>query len=1136
MKPLFAALSKVGGIVLVVLLILVWLVGDTLGLAKGWRLVIMGAVGAVALAVFLVQRLLAVRGAALIESRLREQAQDQVQSTRPDKRPEVQAVEQQLNEALQALKASRLGSGALYKLPWYMIIGPPGSGKSTALQESGLNFPHVSQGRRGVRGVGGTRNCDWWFTDEGILLDTAGRYTTELDDRAEWLAFLELLKKARKHTPINGALVAVSVTDLLAASDEELERHAKTIRDRLDELTKQLEIVFPVYLLFTKLDLLQGFVEFFEDFTRTDRAQVWGCSFKYDGPPGRAWRDVFEDECRGLVEQLRARRLQALAAERPSAKKQAVYLFPLQFQAAVRKLGDFVGALFRPNPFQESAVFRGFYFTSGTQEGAPIDQVIRSMSQAFGLPVESEPAPSAAADKKSYFLNHLFTKVIFPDQKLARTSAAVARRQKILKLATVAGSAVLTVVIVLGMAVSYFGNRALLGRAEAAAAAVAASDAAALPARLEALDGLRKVVEEIDLHAREGRPLGLRWGLYRGTTVNEPLRKAYFQRLRTAFVGPAAERLHRDLQALRTRENKTAEDYEALSAILQVYQILAGELPGGAPAERQLVEQTLARDGRWTGPLGASPSEADRRRAEEQLRFFATQLDRPQEWKTPLDRVLVERLNEEVGQVLWVMQSYRDIINTGRGSFGKVAGDALVKGKGRGYLKFNYEFSELFTQQGWTDYFKSAIQAKADSLARRYEQLKIQNMPAEKIEARLREYYAEQYAREWRTLLEGVELAEFPDLHEGAQRIKALGAPESPLKELVTNVWNRQVLKLSELDVRNKPTGDLAWLEEALKALDGFAEELFVFVRGAAPGARVLPTWRTNKLQPLLASFNAALKGIDAAVKSADPDHRPSVQKVLRLAPEHARKALSEETAQEINKEWVENVQKPFADRVQGRFPFGDAAGESAPMAAFSRLFNPKNGAFWRVHEVVASLEALNIDARPLLTTSRDYKAAVKKAEAFRDLLFPKDGEKVSARFFATLKQRQGVQDVKLVVGKSEFSYYVSPDHRGEFVWNEGEEGQAKISILVPVEQEAKWFDKGAALKDDWALLRLLASGKPKLEADEKGILYGWEFQINRFGTPSTFLAEMVLEPGERAPLFRPTFFTEFACPAQVTP
>src|SRR5262249_33186944 len=190
----------IGIIFLVVLLSTLWTAVIVLSLPLVIAVVPTVAVVLTGAGIFAYRRLEARKAAQEIERALKVQGEEYAKQVRPDQQPEIEAMQDEFSKAIASLKSSKLargGTDALSVLRWYMIIGPPGVGKSTALRNSGLQFPYLSARGGSVKGVGGTRNCEWWLTNEAVILDTAGRYTTQDDDRDEWFAFLDMLGKNR---------------------------------------------------------------------------------------------------------------------------------------------------------------------------------------------------------------------------------------------------------------------------------------------------------------------------------------------------------------------------------------------------------------------------------------------------------------------------------------------------------------------------------------------------------------------------------------------------------------------------------------------------------------------------------------------------------------------------------------------------------------------------------------------------------------------------------------------------------------------------------------------------------------------------------------------------------------------------
>ena len=339
---------------------------------------------------------------------------------------ELETIRARFKQAAEDLDGARFASPdgkgrAVEELPWYVMIGAPGSGKTTALLNAGLRLPlYTRDSSPSVPGVGGTRNCDWWFTNEAVLLDTAGRYTTQASDRkadsAAWQGFLGLLRQFRPQRPLNGTLVTVSVMDLLLWSKAERARFSAHVRMRLSEMYAALNARFPVYVLVTKLDMLAGFTEFFGDLDAAGRAQVWGTTFAPDIDPALI-AAPYAAEFAALENRLGAEMLARLHEERDLQRRAAIYRFPQQFHAIGPMVGDLLALAFGTQVNHKPLQLRGVYYTSSTQEGNPIDRVMVALARSFRL--ERGAAAVTGGTGKSFFLTRLLHEVVFSEADLA---------------------------------------------------------------------------------------------------------------------------------------------------------------------------------------------------------------------------------------------------------------------------------------------------------------------------------------------------------------------------------------------------------------------------------------------------------------------------------------------------------------------------------------------------------------------------------------------------------------------------------------------------------------------------------------------------------------------------------------------
>lgn len=343
-------------------------------------------------------------------------------------RPENQTLQQQVGlvdgerrqvrgrfkEALQALKSSsRYGEHSerwRKELPWYLLLGEQGSGKTRLLTAGGLQFP---LDRSDALAPGATSYCDWYFADEAVVVEMAGRYLDQPDssvDGAGWSTLLGLLKTRRRTRPLNGVVVTLSVDTLLSSNEHDLDLHARHVHNRLQDIQQTLQVDVPVYLVLTQADRLTGFAEFFDGPQGDSADAVLGESLVTGkaGIEAAQVREAFQT----LLQRLGGELIQRLHQERSVERRGQMLEFPRQVAHIGEQVCLFVESAFSAHRYQRINGLRGFYLTG-----------------------------AAAGDRRARFAHGLFRRVIFAEVGLAGLQAPeqrrIQRRQGVLALAAV---------------------------------------------------------------------------------------------------------------------------------------------------------------------------------------------------------------------------------------------------------------------------------------------------------------------------------------------------------------------------------------------------------------------------------------------------------------------------------------------------------------------------------------------------------------------------------------------------------------------------------------------------------------------------------------------------------------------------
>jgi type VI secretion system protein ImpL len=1069
-----------------------------------------------------------------------------------------------IQEAENKLAAAKLEQGArVGNLPVFLLIGDPGTTKTSVMLHSGLEAELLSGQVYQDGNVAPTRTGNVWFSRRALFLEAGGPL---LADAAKWKRLIKKLQPkssavTKGELATRAAVVFFDGESFTRAGAQEFAVNAaRNLRARLGEISESMGVNLPVYVLFSKMDRVPFFTEYVRNLSNEESGQVLGVTLPM---VDRRSEGVYAEEetarltgnFERLFRSLADARPEFLSRETDAPKLPAAYEFPREFRKVRIAAVQFLVELCRPSQLTTGPFLRGFYFTgvrpviinemapvapAAPQGGYGAQAGATGIFTAGGRAPAPAQAPVATSRKvpQWLFLTHFFNGVLLADRAALGASGSSIKTSGTRRI-LLAVAAALCLLLSICFTVSFFKNHALEARVRDAAQGISAGESTG--ADLASVDSLRKLetlrqsLETLVKYRREGAPLSHRFGLYVGDDLYPEARRVYFDRFRQLLFSQTQAGI---IVFLRTLPATPGPDYGSTYDALKAYLVTTSH---SDKSTKLFLTPVLTRW--WTNGRTVDP---DRQQlAQKQFDFYTEELKEGNPYSKENDGLTIEKSRRYLAQFAGGDRVYAFMLAEAAKSNPPINFNRQFPGSAQTVIE-THEVPGAFSKGGWA-FMKDAM-AHAD----RYfsgEQWVLgdqagANIDRAKLEPDLKSRYYGDFVKQWRTYIKSANVVRYASLKDASQKLQQLSGNQSALLELMalasqhTAVDDPNVANLFQPVQTVVPPGSTdRFIAPPNQNYMNALVQLQASIEGVAgqpqPNDAAAAQTLSNATQAKVTTRQMA-QGFRI---DSEGHIETNVQKLLEDPIVYAEALLRTLGPAELNGKGKALCGQFRA--VMARYPFNPNSTTDASLAEVNGLFRKPDGALWAFYDQnlqkllvrqgsqYVAMSAGGVNLNPAFVNF--FNSAV----AFSDAVYAGGVQDPHITYTLKPAPSEGIQNVSVRMDGQTLAASGSVGAAKQFTWQGGSTHEAKATVKFGNGPDLAWSNNDGL----WAVFQFFNKAERWTPAGA-GQMLEWVIRIGKDpvtlpnGKPVTVRFE--LDMNGAPPIFQKGYFARMGCVAEV--